>query len=100
MLRLAGGRAPCLIEAPLPGAEKTFTAIFPTEEDALCPAILPTADLNGDGRVNFADFALFSAVYGTEYHVEPGECPSAERPSDEEPSPPSGDFGGEAPDFF
>jgi len=68
-LRIEGVLAPGLIEAPDPGVEKIFIAIFRSHQ-AAGPIILPTADLNHDGRVDFADFALFSAVYNTEYDLQ------------------------------
>src|SRR3989344_7076745 len=69
-LRIAGVLAPGLIEAPDPGVEKVFVALFPQHNAAQGPLILPTADLNHDGKVDFADFALFSAVYNTEYDLQ------------------------------
>lgn len=78
-LRIAGVLASGPIEAPAPGVEKTFTALFPRAGDGSSPIIIPTADLNKDGRVDFADFTLFSAVYDTEYGFD-----EAQELSDEE----------------
>ncbi|PIZ70795.1 hypothetical protein COY07_06140 [Candidatus Peregrinibacteria bacterium CG_4_10_14_0_2_um_filter_43_11] len=54
-------------------------------------AIKSSADLNGDGKVDFIDFTMFSAVYGTNYlndavvlPVEP-TTPSAGQPLTPEP---------------
>ncbi len=69
-LRIEGVLAPGLIEAPAPGAEKIFIALFPRHNAGDEQPIFPTADLNRDGVVDFADFALFSAVYNTEYNFE------------------------------
>ena len=76
-LRIAGVLAPGPIEVPAPGAEKTFTALFPRAGDAGGLVIIPTADLNKDGRVDFADFTLFSSVYDTEYGFDEAEELSA-----------------------
>lgn len=66
-LQINGVLAPGLIESMEP-VKKDFIAIFPRHgaaEDGV--EIYPTADLNKDGRVDFADFTLFSSVYNTEY---------------------------------
>lgn len=63
-LRMDGVLAPGLVEAPT--LEKTFIVLFPRDSVG-GNGILPTADLNHDGRVDFADFTLFSVVYNTEY---------------------------------
>jgi hypothetical protein len=68
-LRITDVLAPGLIAAPASGVEKIFIALFPREGVDDGPLILPTADLNKDGRVDFADFALFSSVYNTEYDL-------------------------------
>ncbi len=95
-LRIAGVLAPGLMEVPPPGAEKSFTALFPREGEDAAPVIAPTPDLNKDGRVDFADFALFSAVYDTEYDLEEETAPL--RPA-APPSPSRDNFGGEVPNI-
>lgn len=104
-LRIDGVLAPGLITVPPPGAETLFIAVFPKEGADAGPLVLPTADLNGDLRVDFADFALFSAVYGTEYALPQEEDVSSPlRTSSPTPppprfgSPPPGQgFGGDLP---
>jgi len=69
-LRITDVLAPGLIPAPSPGVEKIFIAVFPRGDASLGPLILPTADLNRDGAIDFTDFSLFSSVYGTEYDLQ------------------------------
>jgi len=83
-LRIAGVLAPGLIEAPDPGVEKTFIALFTAHGAAASPLILPTADLNHDGKVDFADFTLFSSVYNTEYDLQDIETIAPHGAADEE----------------
>ena len=70
ILTIPGVLAPGLISVPDPGAQKTFIANFPSDHGSSDTAIFPTPDLNRDGRVDFADFTLFSAVYDTEYDFD------------------------------
>jgi len=66
-LTMDGVLAPGLIES-MESIVKDFIAIFPGHGVAGDGTqIFPTADLNRDGRVDFADFTLFSSVYNTEY---------------------------------
>jgi hypothetical protein len=100
-LRIAGVLAPGLVEVP-GGAEKSFTALFPGEGEEGVVTIVPTPDLNKDGRVDFADFTLFSAVYDTEYDLDDALHNAASaKPSSPSPRPPSGgsDFGGNLPNL-
>ena len=108
LLRIAGILAPGPTEAPAPGAEKSFIALFPREGEQEAFTILPTADLNADGKVDFADFALFSAVYGTEYDPEEardlpppgfvsGGGSDSRTDSTRNAAPPEDSFGGDLP---
>lgn len=106
MLRIKGVVAPGLIEAKGGMVEKMFVAVFP-RGDAPCEGqlILPTADLNRDGHVNFSDFALFSSVYNTEHNFVDIVC--SEEESDVERverllggrNRPENTFGGEHPEL-
>ena len=91
-LRIAGVLARGLIEAPAPGVEKIFVALFP-KHDAAGGRIFPTADLNHDGRVDFADFVLFSAVYNTEYSMKDAAELHDAASEEEEEERGSGTFG-------
>jgi hypothetical protein len=79
-IKIPGVMAPGRIKAPGGAAEFNFIVSFPrfNDNENGC-LVLPIADLNRDGRVNFSDFALLSSVYGTEYRLEDVSllCPDA-----------------------
>ncbi len=109
-LRIAGVLAPGLVEASV---EKIFIALFPRHGAAgEMPTIMPTADLNRDGRIDFSDFALFSSVYNTEYDLQDiqdlssgsssenqGESSTFQFGQTGDPAGDGGTFGGDTPDL-
>jgi|GEM_PF-1792752 hypothetical protein len=85
-IKIPGVLAPGRIKVPGGDAEFNFIvafARFDADEDGCL--VLPTADLNRDGHINFSDFALLSSVYGTEYRLSDISilCPSSGEPNEQ-----------------
>jgi hypothetical protein len=81
------------VSVPAEGIRITFLAELPVStRERVIP---PNPDLNGDGKVNFDDFVLFSSVYDTEYDPESGESilnttvPPIGAPKNQQSPPPS-----------